>query len=124
MATETNKYEPTPAEKRLLEVLQNPEYFNKSVAEKCRLADVDRSHYYTIMSKPEFCDYYNNEIKANLKAGIGEVIQATKNFGIRFPGNHQDRKILLEMAGAYTEKQEVSVTHGFENSLKDLLNEG
>jgi hypothetical protein len=122
-ATSCNGYEPTPAERKLLEVLQNPEHFNKTVADKCRIAEIDTATYYRAMAKPEFCDYYNNEIKASLKSSVGEVIQATKNFAIRFPGNHQDRKILLEMAGAYTEKQQVEVTHGFEKGLKDLIEE-
>jgi len=109
-AINCNGYEPTPAELKLLEVLQNPEHYKKTVTEKCRIAEIDNATYYRAMAKPEFCDYYNNLIRAQLKSSVGEIIQATRNFGTRFPGNHQDRKILLEMAGAYTEKSEVKHT--------------
>ena len=100
-------YRPTAAEERLLEVLMNPEHFGKSITDKCRIAEIDRQTYYNAMKKPEFCDFYNEQVKSNLKSSVGEIIQATHKFGTRFPGNHQDRKILLEMAGAYTEKQEI-----------------
>jgi hypothetical protein len=109
-STNLNKYEPTPSEQKLLEVLLNPLHYKKSVTEKCEIAGVDRGIFYIAMKKPEFCDLYNETIKSGLKASIGKVIQATEDFATRFPGNHQDRKILLEMAGAYTEKQEVKVT--------------
>jgi hypothetical protein len=122
-STNLNGYEPTPSEQKLLEVLLNPLHYKKSITEKCEIAGVDRGIYYIAMKKPEFCDLYNETIKSGLKASIGKVIQATEDFATRFPGNHQDRKILLEMAGAYTEKQEVSITHGFENSLQALLKE-
>ena len=122
-AEKCNGYEPTQSEIKLLEVLQNPEHYKKTVTEKCRIAEIDTATYYRAMAKPDFCEYYNNLIKANLKNSVAEILQATKDFGTRFPGNHQDRKILLEMAGAYTEKQQVEVTHGFESSLKDLLGE-
>jgi hypothetical protein len=109
-STNISEYKPTAAEERLLEVMMHPENFGKSITEKCRIAEIDRQTYYNAMKKPEFVELYNSYNKEMIRSTIGEVIQATKNFGIRFPGNHQDRKILLEMAGAYTEKQEVKVT--------------
>lgn len=121
--TNGDEYKLTAAEERLMKVLIDQEHFGKSVTEKCQAADISRETYYKTMQKPEFCDLYNETIRAGLKSSVGEIIQATKSFGMRFPGNHQDRKILLEMAGAYTEKQQVEVTHGFESSLKDLLGE-
>jgi hypothetical protein len=108
--TKTDQYKLTAAEERLLEVLINPENYGKSITEKCLIADICKDTYYRIMRNQEFTDYYNEQIKSNLKNSVGEIIQATKNFAVRFPGNHQDRKILLEMAGAYTEKSEVKHT--------------
>ena len=106
----TDEYSPTPAEIKLVEVLLNPESYKKSITEKCQMAGISRDSYYRIMKNPEFCEYYNEQVRANIKSSVGEIIQATRNFGTRFPGNHQDRKILLEMAGAYTEKSEVKHT--------------
>ena len=108
--TKTDGYSPTPVEIKLVEVLLNPESYKKSITEKCLMAGICRDSYYRFMKNPEFCEYYNEQIKANIKSSVGEIIQATRNFGTRFPGNHQDRKILLEMAGAYTEKSEVKHT--------------
>jgi len=108
--TNVDAYKPTAAEERLLEVLLNPQFFGKSVTEKCQEAEISREWYYQTMRKSEFCEYYNEQVKGNLKSSVGEIIQATVNFGKRFPGNHQDRKILLEMAGVYTEKSEVKHT--------------
>jgi len=103
----TDGYLPTPVEIKLVEVLLNPESYKKSITEKCQMAGISRDSYYRIMKNPEFAEFYNEQIKANIKADIGEVIQATHHFAVRFPGNHQDRKMLAEMAGAYTEKQEI-----------------
>ena len=100
-------YKLTAAEERLIKVLVDQAHFGKSVTEKCQVAEISRETYYKTMQKQEFCDLYNETIKAGLKSSVGEIIKATHEFGTRFPGNHQDRKILLEMAGAYTEKQEI-----------------
>lgn len=110
ITTNLDGYKLTAAEERLIKVLIDPEHFGKSVTEKCQAAEISRETYYNTMKKQEFCDYYNDLIKAGLKSSVGDIIQATYNFGKRFPGNHQDRKILLEMAGAYTEKSEVKHT--------------
>ena len=54
--TENDKYKPTPAEKKLLEVLLNAENVGKSVQELCNLAGVSRNKYYDAMKKQEFVD--------------------------------------------------------------------
>lgn len=125
ISAKLNEYQPTPSERKLLEVLLNPEHYKKSITEKCEIAGVDRGIFYIAMKKQEFVDLYNETIKAGIKASVGKVLQATEEFAIRFPGNHQDRKILLEMAGAYIEKKDLNVSGslGFESSLKDLINE-
>lgn len=54
-----DKYKPTPAEKKLLEVLLNAENVGKSVQELCNLAGVSRNKYYDAMKKQEFVDLVN-----------------------------------------------------------------
>jgi hypothetical protein len=107
ITTNSDGYKLTAAEERLIKVLIDPEHFGKSVTDKCQAAGISRETYYNTMKKQEFCDLYNETVRAGLKSSVSEIIKATYNFGKRFPGNHQDRKILLEMAGAYTEKSEV-----------------
>ena len=46
--TETDKYSPTPAEVRILEVSLNPEHAGKNITEKCRVAEVSRDTWYEI----------------------------------------------------------------------------
>ncbi len=54
--TKTNIYEPTVAEKKLLEVLINPEHLGKNVTELCNLANVSRNKYYDAMKKTTIRD--------------------------------------------------------------------
>ena len=50
--TETDKYSPTPAEVRILEVSLNPEHAGKNVTEKCRVAKVSRDTWYEAFKSP------------------------------------------------------------------------
>ena len=52
--TKGNIYKPTTAEKKLLEVLINPENAGKTVTDICNLANVSRRKYYEAMGKEEF----------------------------------------------------------------------
>jgi flagellar motor component MotA len=107
MTTDNNKYIPTPAEKKLLEVLINPEHYQKNITEICSIAEVDRTVYYNAMKKADFIDFYNRMMRELLKGKAQEVIKATYTFAVSNPKNHQDRKLLLEMIGEYTPKQEI-----------------
>ncbi|HIW31254.1 MAG TPA: hypothetical protein IAA29_00555 [Candidatus Paenibacillus intestinavium] len=107
--TENDKYKPTPAEKKLLEVLLNAENVGKSVQELCNLAGVSRNKYYDAMKKQEFVDLVNRTTMDLIKGKAANVLNAAYNFALTEKG-HQDRKMILTIAGIYAEKQETKIT--------------
>ncbi|GGP07302.1 phBC6A51 family helix-turn-helix protein [Oceanobacillus neutriphilus] len=105
--TKGDKYKPTAAEKKLLEVLINPEFVGLSVKNICNLAGVSRNKYYDAMKKPAFQELVKNTTLELVKGKIGNVLNATYAYALGEKG-HQDRKILLTMAGLYVDKQDVN----------------
>jgi hypothetical protein len=112
MAEQTiaDKYIPTAAEQKLIEVLCDPKNYGKSVTEICKVADISRDVYYTAIKKPGFVDYYNSIMLQIMKGKVGDVLKAVAKYAIEEPRCHQDRKMLLEMAGIYTEKKIQEIT--------------
>lgn len=107
--TEKDKYKPTAAEKRLLEALINPEYLGKNVTDLCNLAGISRNKYYDAMKKKEFQELVADTTQDLIKGKIGDVLNATYKYSLTAKG-HQDRKVLLTMAGLYVDKKETEVT--------------
>lgn len=120
---EMNIYEPTEAEKKVLEVAINPDYFGMSIVDKCKIADVTRTTWYNAMNKKEFVELMNKLIIDTLKSNIGDIVQATIKFGKTNAKNSADRKMLLTMAGLYTdkieEKSDQTITIQLEGDAKD-----
>jgi len=120
--TENNIYNPTPAELKLLEVLLMPDNAKLNVTEKCDLAGISRTTYYELMKKPEFMrlckdtalDLVKSEIMSLMQIGIKEAKD----------GSFQHWKILLEMIGLHTDRQDVQVNMTFEQLLKNALGSG
>jgi predicted DNA-binding protein (UPF0251 family) len=120
--TDANKYYPTPAEIKLLEVLLLPDNAKLNVTEKCNQAGISRTTYYELMKKPEFMqlckdtalDLVKSEIMSLMQIGIEEAKG----------GSFQHWKILLEMIGMHTDKQDHNVNVTFEQLLKKALNSG
>lgn len=106
--TKNDNYTPTVAEKKLLEVLINPENLGKSVTELCNLADVSRNKYYDAMKKTSFQELVKHTTMELIKGKIGDVVNATYLYALGERG-HQDRKMLLTMAGLYAEKTDATV---------------
>ncbi len=102
MAQKSTKYEPTPCEQRILEVLLNPENRDKTVKEKCRIAEVDRKTYYKAFKKPEFADLVKDESRQLVLAAVLPIIHTFIKKGKK--GSYQHGKVILEMAGLYQEK--------------------
>lgn len=107
--TKTNKWSLTPARERLLETLVNPEHLGKNVTELCNLAAISRNSYYKFMDEPEFVEMINKTSLDMVKTKIGDVVNATYKYALGEKG-HQDRKLLLTMAGLYADKSEVENT--------------
>ena len=104
--TKSDIYTMTAAGKKLFQVLIDPQYLGKNVDELCQIADVSRDTYYRLMKDDRFTQEVTNTSKQLVMAKIGDVINATYENAIGERG-HQDRKMLLTMAGLYTDKQEI-----------------
>ncbi|MDT2737653.1 phBC6A51 family helix-turn-helix protein [Enterococcus pseudoavium] len=111
--TEKDKYKPTAAEKRLLEVLINPDYLGKNVTELCNLAGISRNKYYDAMKKKDFQSLVADTTQELIKGKIGDVLNATYKYSLTAKG-HQDRKVLLTMAGLYVDKKETEISGGLD----------
>lgn len=97
----------TESEIKLLEVLTNPEYRMKSIKEICLIAGISRATYYRAFEKPEFQAIYKQQSKALVDQSIAPVLNTFVREALR--GSFQHGKVLLEMAGLYSEKQIVDV---------------
>lgn len=106
--TKSNTYKLTPSSRRLLEALINPDNLDKNVTQLCNIADISRNSYYRFMKEQEFVDLVNDTIMDLIKGKVGNIMNATYKFALTEKG-HQDRKMLLTMLGAYTEKKEISM---------------
>ena len=104
--TKSNEYKPTAAEKRLLEVLINPTYVGDSITSICKVANVSRKKYYDAMSKEEFRNLVSDTTMELIKGKASDVLNAAYKYALKEKG-YQDRKLILTIAGIYTDKQEI-----------------
>lgn len=100
-------YVPTEKEKNLLEVLINPENRMKSITDICKLAKCTRPVYYDAFKKPGFVALYEQRSLSIVKQSIAPVLNAFVREAQR--GSFQHGKVLLEMAGIYTEEQKARI---------------
>lgn len=115
-------YRPTKAEKKLLEVLINPENAGCTVAELCRLADISKARYYRIVRKKEYMELVNQMTKDLIGDRIYDVLNSTYVYSLDSKG-HNDRKLLLQMYGLFAEKTEVNLSGSVETNIKSLSEE-
>lgn len=122
--TKNDEYKPTAAEKRLLEVLINPDNVGSSVTELCNLANVSRNKYYEAMKKVEFATLVNNMTMELIKGKAASVLNASFKYALEKKG-YQDRKLILTIAGIYVDKSQTEITGGIEvnNPFKNLTEE-
>lgn len=99
-------YIPTKAEKRILEVALNPVYAQKNITERCKLAETSRETWYKAMRKPAFIELLNKLTLDLLKGRINDIVNATYNFATSNSKCSTDRKVLLTMAGLYSDRIE------------------
>lgn len=119
--TKGYEYAPTTAERKLLEVMLNPDNFALSDTKLCQLAGVSRNTFYKSMKKPGFVDYYNELSMNALRGKVGNILQASAVYALS-PEGFQDRKMLLTMTGLYADKQETKLSGAVEttNPLEGL----
>lgn len=109
----------TEKEKSLLEVLINPENRMKSITDICKLAKCTRPVYYEAFSKPEFVEIYKQYSVDLVKQSVASVINTFIREAQR--GSFQHGKVILEMAGMYSDKLEI--TGKINNPMEGLTTE-
>lgn len=118
--TRVNTYKPTLAERKLLEVLINPEHLGKNVTEICEEAGISRGKYYQAIKIPGFNDLVTATTMDILKNKVSDILNATYLSAISGRG-HQDRKMLLTMLGLYTDKQEIEHSGEMTQTVKNEI---
>lgn len=102
-------YELPPRQFKLLEILTNPEYYNESVTKKCELAGITTRAYYYAMHNEKFQAALEKTREDILRAAVLPVVR--QSIKAAMGKSHSDRKMILEMAGAYIQKVDASVEH-------------
>ncbi len=78
----------------------------KSITDICKLAKCTRPVYYEAFSKPEFVEIYKQYSVDLVKQSVASIINTFVREAQR--GSFQHGKVLLEMAGLYTDKVEIT----------------
>jgi DNA-binding transcriptional regulator YhcF (GntR family) len=102
------EYIPTESEQKLIDILLNPDYRMKSVKELCIIAQINRVTYYRAFEKPEFKTLYKAKSRELVDNSIAPVLNTFVREALR--GSFQHGKVILEMAGLYSEKSQLEVT--------------
>jgi hypothetical protein len=110
------EYTPTDKENNLLEVMLNPEHRMKSISDICKLANCSRPIYYDAFNKPGFVKLYEAKSKELIKQSVAPVINTFIREAQR--GSFQHGKVILEMAGIYSEKQQIDIGNKDGQSFK------
>jgi hypothetical protein len=105
-STQLDKYQATPCEKKLLEVLLNPECRFFTVTKICKEAGINRQTYYNAFDKPGFVEYYHDSSIDFVKQSVGPIITAFTKMAVG--GSFQHGKILLEMAKLHKDSVDVN----------------
>lgn len=123
------EYQLTESEEKLLDVLLNPDYRMKSVKEVCSLAQIGRTTYYAAFNKPEFKALYKAKSRELVDNAVAPVLNTFVREALR--GSFQHGKVILEMAGLYSEKQQIDINTDIninlnpaerQNRLLELIN--
>ncbi|MEN6312788.1 MAG: hypothetical protein ABFD25_00915 [Clostridiaceae bacterium] len=102
------EYIPTQSEQKLLDVLLSPEHRLKSITDICKVAGCSRVLYYSAFKKSEFNALYKQKSKELVDQSIAPVLNTFVREALR--GSFQHGKVILEMAGLYSEKQQIDVS--------------
>jgi len=108
-------YKLSDKERLILEVLLNPEYRTKSISDICKIAGCSRPTYYDAMAKPGFMAIYEQKTKELVKQSVGPILNTFVREALR--GSFQHGKVILEMAGLYSEKSTLDINETFNVNL-------
>ena len=112
------EYRPTLAERKLLEVLLNPEFRTATVTDICQRAGISRQTYYKTTKKPEFMELYESQSRDLVRAAVGPVINAFVKAAK--DGSYPHGKVILEMAGLYAESKNVNLNATLSTVAEEL----
>jgi hypothetical protein len=122
------EYKLSDKEMALLEVLLSPEYRMRSITDICKIAGISRPTYYSAFAKPAFREIYKQKSKELVDQAIAPVLNTFVREALR--GSFQHGKVILEMAGLYSEKSELEINNnlnlnvtleGRKERIKELL---
>lgn len=122
------EYKLSDKEMALLEVLLSPEYRMRSISDVCKIAGCSRPTYYSAFEKPAFREIYKQKSKELVDQAIAPVLNTFVREALR--GSFQHGKVILEMAGLYSEKSELEINNnlnlnvtleGRKERIKELL---
>jgi hypothetical protein len=101
--TKLNKYTPTNAEQKLLDVMLDPNNRLLNVTDTCTLAEISRKTYYDSFKRQEFVDLVHTTSLELVKQHAIELVM----IGLRYAreGSSQHWKVLMEMGKLYNEKR-------------------
>lgn len=109
----------TEGELKVLEACLDPMLTGKTVVDKCKAVGISRDTWYKAFHNPIFVKVLNEANIELVKANVSDVVKACVKFAVSSSKNSADRKMLLTMAGLYTDKQEVNanITGEVENRI-------
>lgn len=101
----------TRVERKVLEAITAPALANATNEERFAHAGVSKTRFYGIMQDPWFRKKHREFIHNHVQGRIAELVNASANTATT-PGRDgfQDRRMLLEMTGHYTPRQQIDHT--------------
>lgn len=111
------------AGRRLLALMRDdPDYDTLTKAEIAKRARINIKTYYALWQQPAFIKAYDKYCQDLVKESVDPIIKASIREGRK--GSHQDRKMILEMAGAYQPKGALDITvQSFEDLLAGMVSD-
>lgn len=119
--TKTDEYVPTAAEKKLLNVMLNPENVTLNVTEVCAKAGVSRDLYYTAIGKEGFRKIMPDLSRQLVSGSILQVVQAFVREAKK--GSFPHGKTILEMAELVSREGGIPETFNQQNNFYNLTDE-
>jgi hypothetical protein len=115
-------FKPSATEKKLLDVILDPEFATLSICEICKRAGVSRPSYYRAFERPEFTTYYGEQTDALVQRAFAPIVNACVKKAVG--GSAPHAKIILTMGGKYTEKTDHRILdkNGVAQTLGGLAN--